>query len=315
MRKKIISLFTVLAFGAISIFAQELAVSPAHVVCDYELSDKIDNQIKSKLQRALAKYGISSEPGMSRFAMVPRITINNEQTRPTVPPLCDVEFDFVVTLSDNRSGKDFATYTYSDIKCTGGNKSNAISKGVSTLKLNDPDFIRFVEESKSKVISHYESQIPAIVAKAKNAANGRNFQEAIYYLYEIPTECPSYNSKVGPLVQQYYKKEMDLKGEKVLADAKAAWAANPTEEGAAEVASILADMPPSCSSSAAAKSFISTISSKVEAIHKWERDYQDREQKYAHNEKLATIEAAKAIGVAYAKSQPKVVYKTYYRIW
>ena len=314
MKKKIVSLFSVLAFGAISLFAQELTVAPAHLVCDYKMPDKVDNQVKSKVQRALAKYGISSVPGMSRFAMVPEITINDEETTATVPALCKVDFDFTLSLVDLTNGKTFSTYSYT-AKGEGANKANAIAKGVSTLKMSDPGFIRFVEESKGKVINYYEAQIPSIVAKAKNAATARNFQEAIYHLCQIPAECPSYSSKVAPLIQECYKKEMDLYGEKVLAEAKAAWAASPNEEGAARVAEILADMPPSCSSYAAAKSFVSSITSKIESIHQWERNYLEREQKYAHNEQMASIEAARAIGVAYAKNQPKVIYNTHIRIW
>lgn len=314
MKKKIFSVFAILAFSAIGLFAQELTVAPAHVICDYKLTDKIDSQVKSKIGRALSKYGISSEPGASRFVIVPEITITNEETRPTVPPICEMEFDFTLSLTDISTGRTFSTYTYS-VAASGGNKGNAIAKGVSAIKMTDPDFIRFVEEAKTKVIDYYEEQIPAILVKAKNAASARNFQEAIYHLYEIPIECPSYNTKVAAFIQECYKKEMDLQGEKILNDAKAAWAADPTESGAAKVAEILANMPPSCSSSAAAKSFVSSIASKIEAVHQWERDYAEREQKFAHNEQMASIQAAKEIGVAYAKNQPKVVYNTNVILW
>jgi hypothetical protein len=314
MKKKMLLLLSLLIVSGFNVMAQEMTVSPAHVICDYQLSDKVDNQVKSKLQRALSKFGISSDPGLSRFAMVPEIIINNEQTRATIPAKCDIDFDFVVSLEDIQSGKIFASYSY-NVQATGGNKANAITKGVSTLKLNDADFARFIAESKDKVITYYEAQIPSIVQRAKSAVSARNFQEAIYILCEVPTECPSYTSKVAPLIQEFYVKEMNLMGEKILAEARAAWAASPNEEGAAQVASILASMPPSCSSSSAAKSFVSSITTKVESIHQWERDYQVREQKYAHNEKLASIESARAIGVAYAQNQPKVVYNTRVHVW
>ena len=75
----------------IMVGAQILNVAPAHLQCDYEVPDKLDTQVRTKLQRALTKYGISSEPGVSRFAMVPSIAIIDEHTTATVPAFCDID--------------------------------------------------------------------------------------------------------------------------------------------------------------------------------------------------------------------------------
>ena len=294
----------------IMVGAQILNVAPAHLQCDYEVPDKLDTQVRTKLQRALTKYGISSEPGVSRFAMVPSIAIIDEHTTATVPAFCDMEFDFVISLQDAYSGIVFAAFSKT-IKCRGTNKSNAIAKGVSSLRLDTPEFAHFCEDAKSKVFEYYERQIGAIAAKAKQAAVQRDFEEAVFILAEVPEECPSFNTQILPLIQQYYEREKDLFGEKVLAEARAAWAAEPNERGAAKVAEIMADMPPSCSSSAAARQFVNQISNKIEAIEKWERNYQDREQAFRHDERKATISAARAVAVAYASNQPKYITKVY----
>lgn len=290
--------------------AQILNVAPAHLVCDYEVPEKLDTQMRTKLQHALTKYGISSEPGISRFAMVPSISIINEQTTSTVPVFCDVEFDFVISLEDAYSGKVFSTFSKT-IKSRGTNKPNAIAKGVSSLRLNTPEFAHFCEDAKSRVFEYYEGQIGAIAAKAKRAAVQCDFEEAVFILAEVPEECPSFNNQILPLILQYYEQEKNLFGEKVLAEARAAWAAEPNERGAAKVAEIMANMPPSCSSSAAARQFVNQISSKIEAIEKWERNYQDREQAFRHDERKATISAARAVAVAYASNQPKYITKVF----
>lgn len=310
------SLILTMAFGlscaACTTFAQELTVAPAHLVCDYNVPEKLDTQVKSKLQRALSQYGISAGAGMSRFAMVPEVAINDEQTLATVPVKCNVDFDFVVTLQDAFSGKVFSTFTLSATG-TGNNKANALSLGISKLKLSGKDFSEFCEDSKKKVVAYYESQVSTIIAKSQSAASARHFDEALYILSEIPEECPSFATRVAPLIQEYYEKERDLFGEKILADARAAWAASPNAEGAARVAEILSYMPPSCSSSAAARDFVSKIGTKVEALQNWELRYMEREQAYKHDERKAVIEAAKAIGEAYAKNQPVPIYKV--NVW
>ena len=42
------------------------------------------------------------------------------------------------------------------------------------------------------------------------------------------------------------------------------------------------------------------ISNKIEVIEQWERNYQDREQAFRHDERKAAISAARAVAVAYA---------------
>lgn len=299
-------------FPSLQISAQELTVAPAHLVCDYKLPEKVDTQVKSKLQRALSKYGISSDEGVARFSMVPSVVINNEQTKTSIPPKCDVDIDFVVSLQDIYSGKVFSSITR-NTESTGANKANAISLGISKIKLDDAEFSLFIEDSKSKVFGYYEAHMSSIIAKAQNAAKARNFDEALFILGEIPEECPSYTEKVAPLIQKYYTQEMNLLGEKILAEARAAWAASPNAEGAARVAEILEGMPPSCSSSAAAKSFVNQIGNKVASIETWERKFMEKEQAYRHDERKAAISAARAIGVAYARNQPRTIYRVH--IW
>ena len=209
-----------------------------------------------------------------------------------------------------RATSFFTSFTRG-VKGRGTNKSNAIAKGISAIKLDDHHFSAFCEDSKQKVFSYYETNMGSIIAKAQNAAKMRSFDEALYILAEIPEECPSYNKRVAPLISQYYKQQMDLYGEQVLAQARSAWAANPNAAGAAEVATILANLPPSCSSSAAARQFVGQITSKVESLEKWERNYMDKQLAYEHDERKAIISASKAVAIAYANNQPKQITKVY----
>ena len=52
---------------------------------------------------------------------------------------------------------------------------------------------------------------------------------------------------------------------------------------------------------------------QAEALQNWQLKYMEREQAYKHDEKKAVIEAAKAIGEAYAKNQPVPIYKV--NVW
>lgn len=309
------------AFLAMPCLAQQITVAPAHMISDYEIPEKLDNQMKSKLQRSLTAYGIASEIGMSSFAMVPEIVINDEQTTTTVPVYCNIDFDLVISLKDIYTGKIFATFTQNG-KGKGNNKSNAIAKGVSAMPLNTSEFQTFCENAKDKVILYYEQQMPALIASSKAAANGRNFEQAIGILSEIPEECRGYDTKVAPLIGSYYETQINLEGENILAEAKAAWAQSPDESGAEKVASILSKMPASCKSSQGAAALIQEVKKRVTSLEarrfafeskQADRAYSLDKQSLAnaHSERMASISSARAIGVAWAKNQPKRITKVY----
>lgn len=310
-----------MALAAIPCMAQQITVAPAHMVCDYQIPEKLDNQMKSKLQRSLTAYGIASEVGMSSFAMVPEVVINDEHTTTTVPVYCNIDFDLVISLKDIFTGKIFASFTKNG-KGKGTNKSNAIATGVSAIPLNTPEFKEFCESAKSKVIFYYEQQMPSLIASSKAAANGRNFEQAIGILSEIPEECKGYDTKVAPLMGDFYKTQINLEGESILAEAKAAWAQSPDESGAEKVASILSKMPASCTSSAGASALVQEVKKRVTALEAREFAFekQQADRAYAlekqsransHSERMASISAARAIGVAWAKNQPKRITKVY----
>lgn len=310
-----------LAFLTMPCMAQQITVAPAHIISDYEIPEKLDNQIKSKLQRSLIAYGIASEIGMSSFAMVPEVVINDEQTTTTVPVCFNIDFDLVITLKDVYTGKIFASFSKQG-KGKGTNKSNAIAKGVLAIPLTTPEFQSFCESAKDKVVIYYEQQMPSLIASSKAAANGRNFEQAIGILSEIPEECNGYDTKVAPLIGSYYVTQINLDGECILSEAKAAWAQSPNEAGAEKVATILSKMPASCTSSSGAAALIQEVKKRVTTLEAREFAFEEKQanrayslakqnQANTHSEKMTSISAARAIGIAWAKSQPKRVTKVY----
>lgn len=265
---KVIRFFIIVALCAISgnLKAQDLAVAPAHLLCDYNVPEKLDNQVKSKLTRALTAYGIGSDSDMARFAMVPQVVINSEETTATTPVYCNVDFDLVITLQDVYTAKNFATYTVSG-QSTGTNKANAIAKGVSSIKLSGPDFVSFCENAKGKIIDYYTANMNSIMAAASAAEKSRDYDQALGILAEIPEEVKDFDTKVAPLMQKFYTNKTNLEGETILNEARAAWTESPDEAGAEKVADILSKIPANCSASAGAKSLMDQVRKRVQALN------------------------------------------------
>ena len=131
----------------------------------------------------------------------------------------------------------------------------------------------------------------------------RNYNEALYYTSSIPECCVGYDEAYR-LTMEIFQSNVDYEGQMLLAQARAAWAASPDEQGAREAWMYLAQIDPSASCYSDAM----TLGKQIQKTVKEDRDFEVKE-KYRNAVELEKqrIAAARDIGVAWAKSQPRVV--------
>lgn len=300
---------------SLQVVGQTFTVAPAHLVSDYNLSEKLDNQVQQKLQKALTKNGVGSMPHVSRFAVVPTVIINSEVVTATIPQFFDLEFELVFSMCDVQTGKVFGTASV-EAQCRGANRENALTKGISAMKYDrDPAFVQFIADSKQAIFDYYEQNLDAILNKAKQAASNKKYDQANFIIAEIPAEIPSYDSKVMPLLEEYAQRVIDDVALPILNNAKAAWAASPNAEGAEKVAKILMDMPPGSSYTKEIQDLIAKVEKDVKSIDQREWDLHVQQLNNEHKERQAMIKAARDVAVAYAENQPDVVYNTSVYLW
>lgn len=310
MKLKVFAIVVAILFVTKS-FSQTFIVAPAHLVSDYNLSTKLDTQVQQKLQKALTKNGVGSIPHISRFAVVPTVIITNEVVTATVPQFFDVEFELVFNMCDVQTGKVFGS-TSIEAKSRGANRENALTKGISSMKYDkDPAFVNFIAESKQAIFDYYEQNLFAILNKAEQAAINKDFAQANFIISEIPTEIPSYDTKVLPQLMVYAQKAIDEIAEPLLTQAKAVWAANPNSEGAENAAKILMRMPAGSSFTKEISELIANMEADVKSIDKREWDLKVQQLNNEHVERTAQIKAARDIAVSWAENQPAVVNKVY----
>lgn len=303
--------FGVVILLAVKLSAQTFVVAPAHLVSDYNLSEKLDTQVQQKLQKALTKNGVGSMPYVSRFAIVPTVIITNEVVTATTPQYFDVEFELVFNMCDVQTGKIFGS-TSIEAKTRGVNRENALTKGISSMRYDkDPAFVDFLAKSKQAIFDYYEQNLPTILSKAETAAINKDFAQANFIISEIPSEIPSYDTKVLPILTIYAQKAIDMIAEPLLNQAKAVWAANPNSQGADQVAAILMQMPAGSSYAEEIKAFIANIETEVKNIDKREWDLKVQQLNNEHTERMEQIGAARDVAVKWAENQPKQVTKVY----
>lgn len=288
--------------------AQGISISPAHAQADYKISDKLDTQLKNKMVQALNAGGMVSNDPMARFALLPTIGIISESTKATIPAKTEMELDFTFSIVDWMTGNVYDTYSI-PVQTKGTNKQNALAKGASSLTLNTPDFQSFLDRGRHRIISYYESNLNNILSQAMGLSKQGEYEHALYLLSEVPSCIGSYRKVVDTMSQCYIAYNNKIAAD-ICQRAESAWIAEPNATGAREALAILSDLPANTTSAGRAKALMRKIEKKLSVDERRQWALLEKELNRKHKEEMATINAVKAIGVAYAKSQPKQVTNT-----
>ena len=281
--------------------AQQFAIRPAHVKCDYKVSEKAETQLRDKMLAALSSAGLATTSEQASIALVPSISVINEQTGAGIQSTVSMELNYTFALVGITTGIVFDTYVVQGVQTRGQNKINAVSRSFASVNLNTPAFQGFLQKSQSKVIAYYERHLQTALAKAKTNIKAKQYADALAVLMEIPDELPNYSSKVLPAVERVYKMSANERAATLLQQAQAAWAASPDEEGAARVAEILSEMPVGTSSSASARQLVKQIEGRIKALDQRRWTALKTELAREHQERMSVIKAARDVAVAQAK--------------
>lgn len=292
--------------------AQQFAVRPAHLSSDYEVPEKAETQLRDKMLAALSSAGLATTSENASVALVPSISILNEQTGSGVQKAVSMELNYTFSLVGIASGVVFDSYVVEGVQTSGQNKINAVARSFAGVKLNTPAFQSFLANGQSKIVDYYKRQLQKIIAKAQTSINTKQYDDALAILMEIPDEVPSYSTKVLPVVERAYKMYANEKAASILQQAQAAWAATPDEEGAERVAEILSGMPVGTTSSVAARQLVKQIETRVKALDQRRWAAMNATLAREHQERMGVIKAARDVAVAQAR-RPNHTY--YVNVW
>lgn len=287
--------------------AQQFAVRPAHLNSDYDVPEKAETQLRDKMLAALSSAGLATTAENASVALVPSISILNEQTGAGVQKTVSMDLNYTFSLVGIASGVVFDSYVVEGVQTRGQNKINAVARSFAGVNLNTPAFQVFLSNGQSKIVAYYARQLQKILAKAQTNINTNQYADALAILMEIPDEIPGYSTKVLPMVERTYKMYANNLAASLLQQAQAAWAAAPDEEGAERVAKILSEMPVGTTSSAAARQLVKQIEARVKALDQRRWAAMNAALAREHQERMSVIKAARDVAVAQAKRPIRVV--------
>ena len=287
--------------------AQQFTVLPAHLNSDYNVPEKAETQLRDKMLAALSSAGLATTAENAAVALVPSISILNEQTGEGVQNTVSMNLNYTFSLVGIASGVVFDSYIVEGVQTRGQNKINAVARSFAGVNLNTPAFQAFLSNGQSKIVAYYQRQLQKTLAKAQTNINSKQYDDALAILMEIPEETPGYTTKVLPMVERTYKMYANNLAASLLQQAQAAWAAAPNEEGAERVAEILSEMPVGTTSSAAARQLVKEIEARVKALDQRRWAAMNAALAREHQERMSVIKAARDVAVAQAKRPIRVV--------
>ncbi len=315
MRIKIRNLFSVLLFG-ISIF--NISATDCELAIGIDIltgeGDKvpvsITRKLEAKLKMILTHTGIVADDYACQFFITGRFDEAFSTETGGVGGRVLVKSDLQLAICDGTNKKVFATATF-PLKGVGATDEQALTKALGSLNAKNPEFINFVDKAKYKIIDYFNKNYPMYLQKAQTALTQRNYDEALYWVMEIPECCVGYN-EAHILATTIYNDRIEYEGKQLLAKAEGEWATNPTAKGAQVAYSYLIQIDPATKSYAAAKDLGAKMTKSVKADFDFETKEKYRDQVALEKQR---VQAAKEIGIAWAKSQPKTVVKHNWIVW
>lgn len=304
MKLKKKTILAIAAAFAIITNAQEcdLLVGIAPIEQGEEVPYSINSKIEGYLTRAVSKYGVIAGSYYSQFFISGRFDHTLDDIVSGPPTRYVIKTTFTIMIGDAVNEQIYASTSF-ELKGMGYSEEKAYISALGSLSSKQNELSRFIEEAKTKIIGFYDKNYKSYLAKARTAMKLRNYDEALFYTSSVPA-CSSGYGEASNLTAEIFQSNVDYDADMLLAQARAVWAANPTIEGASEACSYLAMIDPSAKCYPAAKALGEQIGRTVkDDIDFWTKGvYKDN-----MNIEKMRISAARDIGVAWAKNQPKIV--------
>lgn len=309
--KKIIAAFFSLCFLTSAVVKAE--ENPEVVLTPYVFSNpktpQANKALEDKLKRIVTKYGLYSANGAMEtpFILTANAIESRQETTATVPAHTAVELSVTFYVGNGEDGTLFSNCNM-EVKGVGNTLDQAYASAFKKIDVNDPDLGYAIKTGKEKIKEYYAQYAPALIKKAEGLAANGDYEGAYALLLQIPAICPQYN-EAQSLIVKYVQKESDASNGDIIRRARAAWSADPTEDGAAEAVSILASMSNASSAmQAQADALLKEISTRLQKAQDKELEAEMKREAQQHEKDMQIIKGATKVAVAQA-SRPV------YRIW
>lgn len=315
MKIKHIALGLLLAIGSLGSSAQEcdIELSVAGITDGAKVPSGVNTRLEGAITRALGSAGMTGAGYDAQFFVAGRFddAYNDIISGPSQKVV--VKTTLTLFIGDAQSQKIFASKSF-DLKGVGVSDEQAYTRALSQLNGRNKELMDFLHQGKQRIVDYYDANYSRILNDARKAMAARDYGQALFFATTIPSCCRGY-AQAQNLAMQIYGQQADFQGQQLLARAKAAWAADPTADGAELAHQYLVQIDPDAACYAQAAALSKQISQTTQKQWEFENVTKYKDQMALEQRR---IDAAKETAVAWAKSRPKVVNRYHfigYRVW
>jgi len=254
-------------------------------------------QVENKLNQLLTQNSIASTSQDGQFVLTVFAVPQDKNVLPG-PPMQIIEtMDMTFYIADVANQLVFSS-TSVTVKGIGQGEARAYMDALRQVNVQSDNMKQFVETGKQKIIDYYDHEADRIIAEAHALAVAYQYEEAIYKVLSIPSQCKAGDRALKEAVL-IYQEMRDHQCNENLAKAKMAWAAEQNSVGAQKAGEYLANIYPDAGCYEDAMGLYTEIKGKVLDDWKFEmKKYQD-----GVDLEKQRIEATRAVGIAYGNHQ------------
>lgn len=290
--------------------AARIAIT-AYVDSDLGFNHEVGKQLRNKMNAILTKHGLAGSKNQ-RFIITANADVLSEDVINTTQEMYQYQLEVHFIIGDGIEGTKFAMASQT-VKGLGETKADAYLQAIRKIKPESPAFQTMVNEAKTKIIEYYNSKCDFIISEAKTLADKQDYDGAIYKLMSVPDVCKDCYDKCMKSVASIYQAKIDEEGARLLAEARAIWAAGQNADTGEQAGAILSQINPSSKSYAGATLLSEEIAKRIKEIDQREWNFTLKQQQDEVDIQKANIKAMRDIGVAYGENQQPVTYNI--RTW
>lgn len=247
-----------------------------------EITAEAGKQLERKMTQLLTANGISSQDKNNRFVITAKVDVTSKDIVASTPQRISEKLDLTLLVGDVVENKVFETITIPLIGI-GINENKAFIAAINQVKPQNANLSEFLGKAKAKIVDYYSVRCSQIIKQAQKLASGNEYDEAIYQLMQIPDICDCAKESQDLMVEYTIKRNNAIAAQ-LYNEAKARWAASPTQEGASAAADVIARIPANSSSQSKVNTLINTISKKLRDDEKRQwifkmKQYNDAQEK------------------------------------
>ena len=276
-----------------------LAVAP--ITQGEDVPEGVSEFLESRLAQLVTTDGVSLDPAIGQFFIAGKFNHISENVVPGPPIQTALHTNLTLYIGDMQSKTIYASTTV-ELRGVGTSGQRAFINAMRMVNERNAKIESILNSGRNKVIDYFNKNINTIIAKAKRAASQKRYDEALWILSSVPECCNGYG-QVSKLEQTYFSMYIGNEGEKILQQARAAWAASQDKEGARTALALLSLIDADSSAYPAANKLIEEIRQSI-------RDDKFFEEREKYNDSVDTeqlrIDAIRQIGVAYGRGQQPI---------